>query len=452
MSELPLSDAITLGAAGVSIVSLSAAELLKKQYRPNLRQHRGFRGFGPVGLNVKPGLADAVLYRRLVRPDMIKLSNGAYLSFLRLRAPDASSYDGAGLMQADVGLAKVLSQVDARTVLHMHEHHTRHAEYDMPEFYPNPYLEFLDKDRARDFLIRRPPYRSLRTLAIAWMPTDDRLERIQGASSVNEKLDIEERTLQEFDQRLLRFEQFARSYAHVERLGEVVENDPYGIERRYSQPLEHLMWCLYGRSRRVCVPEPGMAINGLLTEEFRGGYDLRIDNQEVRVLIVKRVPDRSRALLFSRLHELQVDYGFCVRFIPLSGEEIRKELGGASTEWMSVANSRRQVDPHAVEMMESARQAVGAASAGLVRFGRTTITLVLRAKKVEEVEAASRRALALLDEIGFPAFRARVAAEDGFYGYLPGNGYHNVRKKSAACVEYYAHLFVPRTKSRPALQ
>lgn len=425
MAPLPPFDTFAMGASGLVVAGSAALELLQSRRFPNLRNERHALG---------PGFADVLLYRALVRPGVIKLASGAYLAMLRMRAPDAGSYDEGGLTDADLDLARVFTQLTPRTVMHLHEHRSRQPEYDVPNTYPHPLLHFLDERRSTDFLETRPPYQSQRTVSLAWLPPSDRTERITAATTVGGKARAEAQIIDDFERRIARFAAFARSYADVHVLGEVTERDQFGVERTYSEPLEHLMWCLYGRRRRVCVPDPAMPlgallVNTMLAEEFRGGYTPRIGGQELRIIFVDRVPDRTRPMLFSRLHEMQIDYGLCVRFIPYSGAEAQKEIGGAYGEWLAAANARMtMVNPHALAMAKGAEQALGVASSGELRFGRTTISIVLRAPTAAAVDAAAQSTVALLDEIGYPAFSARTSAEDGFYGYLPGDPYHVTRK------------------------
>ena len=78
----------------------------------------------------KYGHASALLYSRLVRPNLIKLSNGAFLAMYEMAAPDASVYDDNGLAAADFGIAKAVSQFNDHMVVHMHQRNAPYSEYD----------------------------------------------------------------------------------------------------------------------------------------------------------------------------------------------------------------------------------------------------------------------------------------------------------------------------------
>lgn len=376
------------------------------------------------------GHASALLYRRLVAPGTIKLSNGAYLGAFEITAADANAYDSAGLSQADFGIGRAISQFNERMVVHMHLRHASYSEYDS-RFgdYPHPVLGWLDSRRRALFGSGRT-FRSRRIVSIAWLPANDRESRFAAATSIGPETTVDRETelLEEFERELDRIEGFFRSYGAVRRLGTVREPDAFGVIRTRSELLEHIDWCVSGRTRNLIVPPPGQALNGLLAETFRGGFDLRVGEMETRIVTLKAIPEETIPLVFVRLNDLNIDYSLVIRWIPLSGSEAKKILQGSLAEWQTKTNeSISMTDPHSVDMAESARQAIGFLSSG-GRFGLVSPFVIIRSPDARRADEATQRVVAMFDEVGYKAFRASLTAEDDYFATLPGDGYHGVRK------------------------
>jgi type IV secretory pathway VirB4 component len=381
-------------------------------------------------MRFRHGHASALLYRRLVAPGTVKLSNGAYLASFEITAADANGYDAQGLSQADFGIGRAISQLNDRMVVHMHLRHGSFSEYD-PRLgdYPHPVLQWLDGRRRVLFSSGRT-YRSRRIVSISWLAANDKESRFASATSIGPESTIDRETelLEEFERELERVETFFQSYGRVRRLSTIREPDSAGVLRTRSELLEHLDWCISGRDRSVAVPPPGQAINGLLAETFRGGFDLRVGNMETRIVTLKSIPEETFPLVFSRLSELKIDYALVIRWIPLSGPQAKKILQGSLAEWQTKSNeSMSASDPHSIDMAESARQAMGFLSSG-GSFGLVSPFVVIRSTDAKRADEAAQRVVAMFDEVGYRAFRATLTAEDDYFASLPGDGYHGVRK------------------------
>ncbi len=409
------------GIGTLIVVAIAAFELSSGLRTLSLKKRRE---------RFRHGHASALLYRRLVAPGTVKLSNGAYLACFEMTAPDANAYDEAGLGQADFGIGRAISQFSDRMVVHMHLRHGLYGEYDpRPTEFPHPVLEWLD-GRRRAYFASGRTYRSRRIVSIAWLPSSERVERINAATSVGQSsaMRSEDDVLAEFEEQLERVETFFRSYGSVRRLASVREPDFAGILRDRSELLEHLGWCISGRSRKIVVPPPGQALNGLLGESFRGGFDLMVGDMETRIVTLKSIPEETIPLVFSRLDDLKIDYSLVIRWIPLSGSEAKKILQSSYTEWQTKTNeSMSMTDPHSIDMAESARQAIGFLSSG-GRFGLVSPFVIVRSTDAKRANEACQRVVAMFDEIGYKAFRATLTAEDDYFASLPGDGYHGVRK------------------------
>jgi type IV secretory pathway VirB4 component len=388
------------------------------------------------------GHASVLLYKYLIRPNLIKNANGTFMAMYEMRAPDASQYSAEELAAADMSISRGISQFNSQMVVHCHQRNDRYREYDMREStYPHPVLEWLER-RRQAFFMSGKCFRTRRIISICWEPASTRDQRLKAATSIGAEAAVanEDELIAEFEGHLADIEVFFSSHGWFRRLGVVRQADRFGIMRDRSEMLAHLSWCISGRDRNVNVPIPGQQINGLLAETFRGNFDVKVGEMETRIVVVKSFPDATYPLIFQRLADLGIDYSLVLRWMPQAGLEAKKTINDAYTEWTMRAQERQNVtDPHAIDMVESARQALGFLSSG-GQIGITNIYVVLRGRDKAVVSQAARDVRALLDEIGFPSFIATLTAEDDYFASLPGDGYHGTRKFPLTAVNA-AHIF-----------
>jgi type IV secretion system protein VirB4 len=400
----------------------------------SMAQHRSLRSRRDAQ---KIGMADELLYRRLIRSDVIKLANGAYLAMFEVTLPRKEELTEQTIADSDAGFAKALACWGSDTVLHLHNVRTLFHEYDTPETYPHPILAWMDGIRRDWFLTPGRVFTARSILSITWMPPQSATDRLRASISdgTAHAAATEDAILVEFSRRCDAFASFASAYGGIRRLG-VAASD--GLAR--SEMLEHLAWCIGGHDQPLCVPHPGQALNGLLAEQL-SRRPLHIAGQHVRVLVVKALPPSTYPMLLNRLHELATPYSLIVRFLPDDGDRARKMVHDAHTAWVTKAHeATAYVDPHAAEQAESARQAIGAIAQGFVRFGRASIFVVIRHKEREAADELARRCEAKLKEVGLATYIADWTVEDDYLATLPGDGYHSVRKHTMHALNV-THIF-----------
>jgi len=385
------------------------------------------------------GLADELLYRRLIRPNVIKNSNGSYLAMFELALPSHEELDARSLAETDFGFAKALGQFGSNFVLHMHTVHNRHAEYDMPQAYRSPVSAWLDTIRRDWFLTPDRVFSSRNILTVTWMPPTGVLEQLRAslASGTAQAAETEDEIIAEFDRKLADFTENFSSYGSIRRLGTL----PLEQGDR-SEMLEHLAWCVGGHDHKLRVPIAGQALNGILAEEMQR-QPLRIGQQHVRVVVLSALGDTTHPLFLSRLAELKQSYSLVIRFLPDDGHRARKIIRDSLYDWTAKSQeSTAFVDPHAADMAESAREALGLVSAGEVQFGRASVFVVLRHNTQKAADELARQCIAILSELALKSYIAGWTAEDDFLATLPGDGYHSMRKYPIHALNV-AHLFSP---------
>jgi len=407
---------------------LLASELLSYDRRISLQSRRNKQ---------RNGFADELLYRRLIRPNLIKNANGSYMAMFEIALPSREELDDHGIAENDTGFARALSNFGSSYVLHFHSVHRRHMEYDTPRSYPHPVLAWLDSTRKDWFLTPDRVFASRNILSITWMPPKGALDRMRAslATGLSFALGDEDEMIDEFDTKLADFVANFSAYGKVRRLGTA---DVKGAE--CSELLEHLAWCVGGKNQNIRVPIAGQALNGILTEEVDRN-PLRIGNQHVRVVVVQALADTTNPLFLQGLDKLQKSYTLVVRFLPDDGHRASKMIRDSLHDWTSKSHeSNTFVDPHAEEMIESAREAYGLVASGNVQFGRASIFIVLRESTRKAADQLAHACVAKLSEVSLKSYIASWTAEDDFLATLPADGYHSVRKFAIHALNV-THLF-----------
>jgi len=412
VTHLPIVGWIFLAAALALSTALVVLELRAQ------KRHFSLRGARNRELH---GVADELVWGTQIRPDLIKNVNGAYMRMWEIVLPRKEELDEHAVADSDVGLAKAMALFAGDCVTHLHDAHMMFNEYDRPADYSHPILNLLDEARETWFRTPGRVYASRYIYSVAWMPPNardfaDRMKR-GGAPAIA----TENEQIAEFDRRCDDFETFLAAYGKVVRQT-VVDGR--------SQMLSHLAWCFSGRERDVIDPYPGTQIAGMLAEQIERSGSFKVGELHTRVIVVTALPDQTYPLYLSRLRELRAPYALSIRFLPDDGDRARKLMHDALTDWTSKSNeSTSYVDAHAIDMVESARQAVAAIAQGVVRFGRASVSVIVRHPTEKGVEKLATRARSLLDEINLPAYIARGRTqEEDFFASLPGDGYRGIRK------------------------
>ncbi|MFZ1125374.1 MAG: hypothetical protein WAN59_09595 [Candidatus Baltobacteraceae bacterium] len=418
-------------AAGVSVV---AAALLVPELRSQRRAGSSLQAIRRAQAN---GLADLLPYRRLVRPDVVKLAGDRFQAAWEFAARDTSTLDEAAVVNTAYQVALTLGSLEVGTVAQFYAWRSEFGEYDRGRGDRGPVLRTLDELREEFFAFHEPAFATWRFFVLTWRSPADaapvkRRARAALTIGAEEAVKSEDAQLADFEALCARVEG-GFSALNVRRLGSA------GLG--YSELLGFLRATISGEENPLRVPPASLPLNALLAQEFRGGFEPRIGDAEVGCVELATYPSETMPGILDRLASLGVAHTLCVRFLPMPLEEARKQHRGSWAANIGAATFRSGglVDPHAVKQAEQSAEAYGAAADEYTRNGRTTIVLVLRAPSRDLVERGQRAVCAALEEAGFVGKAVRLAALDTWLSTLPGDATHGVRKHPLTALDV-AHL------------
>jgi len=403
------------------------------------RKSRALESLRPA--RSESGLADLLVYDRLARADVIRTKDDGYIAVWRCSAPDAGSLDYQSIINLAQRTAAAFSALPTTATIQLYERRIQSHEYDRPRSFASPFLRWLD-DRRSDVFRAKEIFTSERFLSLTWrLPTSSQ-SNLASAFDSGAVLagSTDAAYLAEFDALCASVESQFGATLTLNRLGERLECDGEGIERRRSDLLAFVASVINGSDTSFNAPLPGTPLDELLAVDFIGGYQPNIGNDAVACVVIKSFPKSTIPRLLARLCELKVRHLLSIRFMPLTTAQSKKIFRNRLYDWMANAKfNRSYVDPDADDMAHDARKALGQASHDQ-RFGMTTITLVVRDPSRAHVDAAAREIINLLLDAGFAAFVPKVSAFDTWLGVPPGMGYYDQRRIPLSAINI-AHLF-----------
>jgi len=379
----------------------------------------------------RAGLADHLPYRRLIRPTVIKNVSGSYLAAWRIAGRDVGTLGDSEILNTAYQFAATVGALPSGTIAQCYARRVPFREYDRALGADHPVLELLDDLRAEFFLRREKVYTTERTFTLTWQPPAQSAERARAAMSAG--IDAQRRTenqlLSDFEELCERVESALSGILNAKRLGEITEADRFGNQRRRSELLRFVASCVTGEDKPFNVPPPHTLLNGLLSAEVRGGFDVQVGDDEIGCVEIKSFPDEVVPRILDKLTELKVPHLIAVRMIAQSVAATRSELRGAAVDYKGAANFNAGfVDPEAQAASESVIEAYGSASGDYTRVGRVSIVLVVRARDRERVAKAQRAVIGVLEDAGFRGLVRKMGALDTWLSTLPSNAKNGTRK------------------------
>ena len=383
-------------------------------------------------LTPKPkGLADLANYAALVDEGVCLLKDGGFLAAWTYTGPDleSASHDELAVLSSQVNAALV--RLGNGWMLHVDA--IRRPSVDYPEggAFPDPTTRLIDDERRERYTAEGTHYESAYYISLTYRPPAEIENRVsalflegdgEGRQGWNQILEIFEKAVTDIEDAL-------SSRLTLARLDS-------------AALLTHLHTCITGLRHEVRVPAIPMYLDAVLaTQDLVGGFRPKIGDRHLRVIAVMGFPMDSVPEILGFLNRLPVEYRWSTRFIFLDPANAERALRIYRRNWFQKRHGLLGLlkesfnfgtvtfaNKDAVAMAQDADDAVGEASANVVRFGYLTCNVLLLDPDRERLDATAREVVKQLQHHGFGARVEEVNALDGYLGSLPGHGYQNVRK------------------------
>ena len=383
-------------------------------------------------LTPKPrGFADLANYAALVDEGVCLLKDGGFLAAWTYTGPDleSASHEELAVLSSQVNSALV--RLGNGWMLHVDAIRRPSVGYPEGGAFPDPTTRLIDDERRERYTAEGTHFESAYYLSLTYRPPAEIENRVSalflegdgvGRQGWNQILEIFEKTVTDIEDAL-------SSRLTLARLDS-------------AALLTYLHTCITGLRHEVRVPAIPMYLDAVLaTQDLVGGFRPKIGDRHLRVIAVMGFPMDSVPEILGFLNRLPVEYRWSTRFIFLDPANAERALRVYRRNWFQKRHGLLGLlkesfnfgtvtfaNKDAVAMAQDADDAVGEASANVVRFGYLTCNVLLLDPDRERLDATAREVVKQLQHHGFGARVEEVNALDGYLGSLPGHGYQNIRK------------------------
>lgn len=373
----------------------------------------------------------------LGKPCAVALNkDGSLMSGLHMSGPDLESMSTASIERLSAGINQALLRLGGGWATHItaiRDHADGYISAEDNRF-ADPVSQLIDDERRQQFAAEDAHFLSRYAIVFAWQTPPDS-EIAAGKLFVDSRNAAEKKTFAAVIRKFAEtVEAMAGMLAHRVKVAPMDEGDL----------LTHYHECLTGKPHRVNPPDFPVYLDALLGHhEFVAGLEPRIDDRHIRVLTFTGFPQTTQPEVLESLHNLPFPLRYTTRFIALDTKDAVKSIENYRLHWFGARFSARDYAGAAIDkghlpeqnanadasaMADDAKAASAEASAGLVRYGYFTATVILIDKDLSALNERVRLTEAHLNNAGFVAFKESTNAVEAYLGSLPGHTWENVRK------------------------
>jgi type IV secretory pathway VirB4 component len=363
--------------------------------------------------------------RRLVRPGVVRNAT-SYTAVCRISAEDPALKDKEAIKNVTYGLASTLGLLQqwpgAFAQFYVDRYHTH--EYDRGlNLGENPVHELLDDLREDEFLRRRELFGTDCFCAFTWPMPKKTQERFRSLLSegVESAMRGESEILEEFESVYRQFDAGLRVSVETQRLEKADEfSDLLRFFNRFGAA---------GEDHPFRIPSAYIPLHEMMGKEYAGGVEVRMGRHEIGCIDIVTPPATIEPLCLQPLAQLAVPHTLVVRVMGMSLGEAQSHLDDAIIDHQGALGFNRakiQSPEHAraIKQLTDARGNVGDESR---RLGKTTTSIVIRAKTRAQVSDRQEAIIGALSARGYVAEIPRDEAFDTFIATFPGQGKHGMR-------------------------
>jgi hypothetical protein len=370
-------------------------------------------------------LAHYLPQRRLVRPGVVK-NDVSYTAAWRISADDPALKDQEAIKNVTWGTAAAIGLLQrwpgTFVQFYIDRFHVR--EYDRGlSVADQTVLQLMDELQADQFLEGDPLFGTECFAALTWTPPSKMRDRFRAmlAEGVESALRTESGMIEEFEGIFRQFQAQLEVAMSVERLtGDAVFSDILRFYNRFGPT---------GKDVPFRVPSPYVPLHEAMACDYRAGMQVRVGSHEVGCIDIATPPAVIEPLVLQPLAQLAVPHTLVVRVAGMSLGEAQSVTDTAIIDHKGAAEfNRAQIaSPEHLRAIRQFTEARGNVGDEFRRLGKTTTTIVVRAKARETVEDRQEAIVAALSGRGYVAEVPKVEAFDTFVSTFPAQRKYGMR-------------------------
>ena len=386
------------------------------------------------------GLPDLLPWAALVDNGVVLTKSGALIAGFEYFGPDldSSTKQELGAMAARINSALLLS--DGWSI-HCDAVRALAPGYGPQGAFPDRTTRLLDDARRSSHEDTHAGFTSRYFMVLCWSPDPDAAGKTAAVfTEGRQENGLAARNLARFQDAVTDIEGRLSSVVRARRL--VDRTDPWtgAVE---SELLAHLESCVSLSHRdKFKLSEVPMYLDSVLgRHDFTTGFEPVINDRTMLAIAITGFPGTSFPGILDFLSRLPIEYRWSNRFICLDQRQADRVLSGYRSKWAqkrkSLMNLLREnagggqathINLDADSMANDAVLALAENSAGLVRYGYYTSTILLSDPDQQRLREIGLEVVKLIQNSGFTARIEGVNAVEAYLGALPGNVSANVRR------------------------
>lgn len=384
-------------------------------------------------MKTQRGVSDYLQYLHKVRPNIVKLKNGAYLGGYLYRGPDKESASKENIESLIAHFNSAIKTLDEGWMIQQIAIRVPSRDYPVGRFDElTNYL--IDLEREIRFVDEGVHFETLHFLFLTYLPAllhqSKKAKKIADwlmGTSLEKGKDYEDRDIKYFEETLERFETIFSQEIFVRRLSYSENNDE----------LVHAINLILNRSNHRFIHPILNDIDCILARDLENGEKLIYDSQLVAVLTLDGFPAFSRPTILSGLDSMAMEMAWSNRFIMMDQNKGREIVIDRRKKWSQKQRSMvakvfnmegGTVDQDAVAMAQETEILASFVENNTVALGHYTSTVVLYAEDDDLLRRKIKEVIKVCETVGFGVRVEKTNALDAFIGSLPGHGRENVRK------------------------
>lgn len=384
-------------------------------------------------MKTQRGFADYLQYLHKVRPNIIKLKNGAFMGGYLYRGPDKESASKENIESIVAHFNNAIKTLDEGWMIQQIVIRVPSRDY------PNGHFDeltnyLIDVERGVRFIDEGVHFETFHFLFLTYLPPmlhqSKNVKRIADwlmGKSLEKGKDYENRDIKYFEETLERFETIFSQEIFIRRLSYTDNNDE----------LVHAVNLLLNRRNHRFMHPILHDIDCVLAHDIENGDFLVYGDQLVAILTLDGFPAYSRPAILSGLDSMPMEMMWSNRFIMMDQNSARNIINDRRKKWTQKERSMiakvfntggGTVDQDAVAMAQETEMLTSYIENNTVALGHYTSTVVVYADDEDMLRRKIKEVVKVCETVGFNVRVEKTNALEAFIGSLPGHGRENVRK------------------------
>lgn len=358
--------------------------------------------------------------------------NGSLQKTFKIRGFHYESLEQFDLVYLRARINNVLKRMDGNWSIHIEARRVKAQEY-TPSTFKEKVLQKIDNIRAKNYNSGKY-FQTENYITFSWLPPADRVSKIKDIfieiNNINE--DVENRRY------IVDFNNELREYLDIlkKSFKEII---PLNAE----ETLTYLHSCFSQNDSQKVIPmRKNIFLDAYLSDTpIVDGIPIRVGDEYVGIIGILSFPTETFPGMFEEINKLGFPLRWVSRYIFLNREDSIKDVKIKKGNWSA---SRKSVADMAEDKLaredrgtrnyeaefrdEEAIELIGDLQSDALSMGYYTFSVIIKDKSIKELEKKLEEVLAIVQGRGFVAIKESVNILQAYFGSMPGNIQHNVRK------------------------